>query len=292
MGLFGDDNLKKSEALRQWLEEDIEVHVTPKQPAQINTQKNTPSVSPRSNTDMVGGHRSRQDHVVSRRPVQQVQRRTNTASPPVVQRPPRLPQTEVESASQEEKPSIAIHLTLPKLSLSKLRPSKKVVRSAGLGIAVIGLLWLGWFMTTQNVKEAQEAKVNAPKTMEETLGFVPLSPGGRGKIVEGATNPIFDAQKGFYEYREVYKNSSMTINQQPVPEKMRKNPSAILSLTNSLGAKDSFTTTLGTVYIASDEKSGAQRLVVANSYMLMFIQSTKSLSNEDWAQYIESFERV
>ncbi len=197
-----------------------------------------------------------------------------------------------------QQPLIAVNLTLPNFSLPRLRlpawrPTRGQKRGAIGALLVIGLLVGGWMLSGKLAKKPEQTTA-VPKTtiaVATDLGFVPLAPAGRGNLVPGKSNPYYNSAKKFYQYNENYKGAAITLNEQPFPEKLSKK-AEMDKLRKSINAKDSFTTTFGTVYIATDENSGAQRLILTNKYLLMFLQSTKTLSNDQWVEYIESFERI
>lgn len=205
----------------------------------------------------------------------------------------------VVSEEDDRQALLAVQINMPSFSLkntrlAKIWPSNGVnwrVVAAILG--VVAMLIGGWY--AQQLASKRPAKVvSDPKTtsaIATELGFVPLAPAGRGKLVPGKNNPYYNSAKSFYEYREDYQGSSLTINEQPLPDKLKKK-SEVDKLRQSLTMTDDFTTTLGKAYISTDKTSGAQRVMLLNNYLLMFIQSTKTFTNDQWVSYIESFERI
>lgn len=298
MGIFDKDNLKKSDTFSQWLEDDDVLaesftneadslsHKTIKLPPGDNKPVTAGSdIKPKTLSEsflyLSEAKNTHNSSTTGKKRANGIKTPRNHPGPNV---------TGVTKSTQDEKPLVSVQITMPKIAIPKPKISRTQVRVVLIVIGVMLLLSAGWLMMNTSVRKHAQKQKNGPRqTVEESLGFVPLRP---PKSMDTSARTSYSHQKGFYEYKGVYEGASITINQQPVPEKLRKNASEAEKLARSIGAKDSFSTTLGKVYVSEQENALSQRLMLSNSYMLMFIQSTKPLDNGEWAKYIESFERV
>ncbi len=301
------DNFHQSKAWQEWLSDDIVPSVASKrarpskekfsyslerQPADSIDNKAIVQHKVEQKQPPIPHGRTDYRNAVSTAPIKPTQR-SHQAEGQALD----LPSRAASKPQKQARPSIAISLTLPKLRASRLKSllrqlpvSYTQALAALLGVAV--LLTGGWLIV-RSLDHAPK-RSGPPKTtaaVATDLGFVPFAPAGRGKIVPGQANPYYNTSKKFYQYTETYNGASITINEQPFPEKL-KQKAELDKFLRSFTAVDSFTTTLGTVHVSTDQTAGSQRLALTNSYMLMFIQSTKSFPNEDWTRYIESFERI
>lgn len=187
-------------------------------------------------------------------------------------------------------PTVSVHITLPQWHVPRVRvPWRKLRPWLIAAVIVVGLL-LGGKMV--------QGRLSKPKPVEKTpviaavdLGYKPLVP-----QANSATNnqtqipkPSYDEQRQFYTFNDIYKDAHITVNQQATPEKLRDSEAEVKKLASSLGMSETFTTTRGTVYIQTSKESGSQRMFLVNDKMLMFVQSTKTLPNADWASYIQNF---
>lgn len=192
--------------------------------------------------------------------------------------------------------SINIHMPefrIPKIKLPKVHIEPKWFIMGG--IVVVALLG-GKYMQSKLALSNHKATPKAPVVASAELGYKPLQPpesedaNTQPTSASPTPKPKYDEKRGIYTFYDDYKGAKITVDQQAVPEKLRGNDAEIKKLQESLHTTDSFTTTLGKVYIYSSDTSSAQRMFLVNDKMLMFIQTTTSLSNSDWVAYIESLE--
>lgn len=187
--------------------------------------------------------------------------------------------------------SISIHM--PRIQKATLQKAWR--RSwpwlAG-SVAVVGLLYGGnylmEYLNTRKDTQGELLPVNTRAAVE--LGYKPIVPDVSDREAGAAipSDPVYYAEQKVYSFTDKYDGVNITVDQQALPDSFRDNSGAILSVAESINATENFTTTLGTVYMFTSPNSGAQRLVLANDKMLMFLQSTTKLETSDWVTYIQS----
>ena len=189
-------------------------------------------------------------------------------------------------------PTLSIQIHMPHLRMPRVRqpdiPFKRLRPWLIAGTFVLVGIFGGKMLLGATQKSAPTPK--APTIVQAELGYKPLQ---SVQLVAGkvtATPPKYDEAKKLYSFYDSYKGANLTVDQQAVPEKLKTSKTAVRELAASIGANDTFTTTLGTVYISSSEDANTQRMMLVSDKMLMFIQSTKTLPNTDWVVYIQSLQ--
>lgn len=181
--------------------------------------------------------------------------------------------------------AITISLSMPKIRLPKLRIPWTRVGKWALGVGMVAIVIVG---TPQLLRyQAQRAKQVAADQKTVTPAYAPLKPSGEGGTVAGAG---YDGKRQMYKYDDVYNGVTMTISQQPLPDNLRGNPKDIQKIAESIGAKEKVATTNGDAYISTDDKTATQRVVVAHRQLLIFIQSSRSMTNAEWVSYIQQLQ--
>lgn len=199
----------------------------------------------------------------------------------------RLRRSEVPPPKHGEQPTVSIQIHMPQLHVphipfARLRPW--LLAAVVVFVGIFG----GKMLLGATQKSAPTPK--APTIVQAELGYKPLQ---SVQLVAGkvtATPPKYDEAKKLYSFYDSYKGANLTVDQQAVPEKLKTSKTAVRELATSIGANDTFTTTLGTVYVSSSEDANTQRMMLVSDKMLMFIQSTKTLPNTDWVVYIQSLQ--
>lgn len=136
----------------------------------------------------------------------------------------------------------------------------------------------------QVTDKASTAAVNAQPT------FTPIQSSQATPAAGTATQKqtSYDGTKNTYSFTDTVSGKSILVSQQPVPAKFKSATEAVATVAQSLGAKESTTTSNGTAYIATDEKSNSQTVVFTKNELLLFIQSPFKHSATEWSSYINS----
>jgi len=183
--------------------------------------------------------------------------------------------------------AIDINISIPKITLPKMPhfdiPWRRVLWIGG-GLVVIGAIIFGTPRILQ--LKTKQAEKNAAATAVAKPAYAPLKPSTG--TVSGAQ---YDSKKQLYKYDDTFMGATLTISQQPLPETLRLGKTKLAEVAKaSIGAIEKFETVNGDVYINTDETTGIQRMVVAHRQLLVFIYSSKTLSNADWVTYIQTLE--
>jgi hypothetical protein len=199
----------------------------------------------------------------------------------------RLRRSEVPPPKHGEQPTVSIQIHMPQLHVPRI-PFARLRPWLLAAVVVFVGIFGGKLLLGATQKTAPTPK--APPVVQAELGYRPLQ---SVQLEEGratATKPKFDQTKKLYSFYDTYKGANLTVDQQAVPEKLKSSNTAVRDLARSIGTNDTFTTSVGTVYISNSEDANTQRMMLVNEKMLMFIQSTKTLPNSDWVTYIQNLE--
>jgi hypothetical protein len=199
----------------------------------------------------------------------------------------RLRRSEVPPPKHGEQPTVSIQIHMPQLHVPRI-PFARLRPWLLAAVVVFVGIFGGKLLLGATQKTAPTPK--APPVVQAELGYRPLQ---SVQLEEGratATKPKFDETKKLYSFYDTYKGANLTVDQQAVPEKLKSSNTAVRDLARSIGTNDTFTTSVGTVYISNSEDANTQRMMLVNEKMLMFIQSTKTLPNSDWVSYIQGLE--
>ncbi len=192
--------------------------------------------------------------------------------------------------NHQEKPTVSIQIHLPEFRLPKPSVPWRKLRPWLVAVVVVAGLLVGgsWLQGRLAARKSQTQK--APVVVQAELGYKPLAPQASTGTETQAPSPRFDEKRKLYSFNDTYRGANITVDQQAVPEKLKGNDTEIKKLATQIQANSTFTTALGTVHIFTSEESGSQRMFLVNDRMLMFIQSTKTLSNADWVTYIQALD--
>lgn len=203
----------------------------------------------------------------------------------ISQAPAKVKHKQPRRATKRRERAVTISVTIPKIKLPKLHLPWLRVSKWALVIVVMATVVVG---TPQLLRyRAQNAKQAALSQKKATPSYAPLKPSAEGGTVAGAG---YDGKRQMYKYDDVYNGVTMTISQQPLPDNLRSNPKEIQKVAESIGAKEKVATTNGDAYISTDDKTATQRVVVAHRQLLVFIQSSKSMTNAEWVSYIQQLQ--
>lgn len=209
-------------------------------------------------------------------------------------RPPHLPQKHgaAETPGGSSQPAVSIQIHLPEFHIPRPHIPWGALKPWLIGAATLVLVVFGGKFIVDRLPKHETTQPKTPVNAQASadLGYKPLVPSARAEGEAAPSAPAYNSQKKLYTYNDQYKGANLTVDQQAIPEKLKGNEAEIAKLAHALNTTDSFTTTLGKVYIFTSETSGAQRLMLANDKMLMFIQSTQTVDTADWVHYIQDLQ--
>ncbi|PID98816.1 hypothetical protein CSA80_03840 [Candidatus Saccharibacteria bacterium] len=222
------------------------------------------------------------------------QTRTKPTEDFVSFRSEKVPHNKAERAQKvqeqpREAPAVSIQISMPSFRPPKLAIPWRRLRPWVIAITLLGVGIIGGKMLL-SLTQQQPVKEKVPTIVQAELGFRPLAVLGASDDSSNAKRPAYDEERKLYTFYHTFKGAHITVDQQPVPEKLKDNKAAVRELARNIGADEQVATSLGTLYLSSSEDAAGQRLMLVNNKMLMFIQSTKAFSNADWVAYIQDLE--
>jgi hypothetical protein len=224
------------------------------------------------------------------------------ASRPVVRRPgqPTVPPAHEplqKATNTPNTPGISIHIALPKLkkpTLSKKLPKlpkNLTYKKAGIGasalvlVVAVGVIAL----QTRDSKGEKTGNTGVLGTASQKPTFEYSLPTGAGHEVK-AESVRYDAQRKVVNFTDSIGGVTITISQQPLPDKFKENTDEeVKKLAESFSANEVLSTANPTAYLGTSAK-GPQTVIFSKKGLLVFIQSTKEIDNHDWAEYITNLQ--
>lgn len=204
------------------------------------------------------------------------------------------PQVPTQKPPASAPPTISIQIHMPRVRRPKVSIPWRKLRPWLISVCIIGVVLCGgkWAQTKlmHDLRSKSSAAQKVPVVVPAELGYKPLLPPATADNKTGVPKPSYNEQRQLYTFNDIYQGAHITVDQQATPENLKDNQTEVDKLAKNIGATDTFTTTLGIVHSSPVKDSGGQRLVLVNDRMLMFIQSTKALSNDTWATYIQDLQ--
>jgi hypothetical protein len=203
---------------------------------------------------------------------------------------------------------VSIHINIPewhkpefkrtKAAWIALRPhlTRNRVITISTTVAVLALLWGGLAVLkhqgdVRHARELADSSNGQPKVLsaQSKPTFTPAVPSGKEDLLTpDGTHSKFDASKGSYSYLDTLSGKQIIVSEQALP-------SADAAKTTAAKAAKSFNTDAtiktgwGTVYI-QNAQSGGQRVVASVRELLVLVQTSYSLTNDQWKTYINSLQ--
>ena len=199
----------------------------------------------------------------------------------------------VQKPTLQAPPTISIQIHMPRVRLPKISiPWRKLRPWLIVVCVIVGVLFGGkWAQTKlQHDLQSKSTAQKVPVVVPAELGYKPLLPPVTADNNTGVPKPSYNEQRQLYTFNDIYQGAHITVDQQATPAQLKDSQTEVNKLAKNIGATDTFTTTLGAVHITPATESGGQRIVLVNNRMLMFIQSTKTLSNDTWVTYIQDLQ--
>lgn len=202
-------------------------------------------------------------------------------------------QTTQDQQAAPKQPTISIHLSLPKIKkpnleqvkaqLKKLpyRDKRFISGAVAAGVIVIGVSTIALWPSSKDKPE-----VLSEQTQAADFDYS-LPKGG----TEALDAPVrFDSQRKVVNYKDSIGGVEITISQQPLPAGFETDTdNKVKKLAEDFSATKSLTTANPTAYIGTSIK-GPQTVIFSKKKLLVFIQSTKSIDDHDWAEYITNLQ--
>lgn len=186
-------------------------------------------------------------------------------------------------------PTVSIQISLPEFHMPKIRiPWKQVRYWSVLALAIIGLS-IGVRALVGLVPHHKNPDVAVKGAQTDKPSFKPVVPEDKKDLAQtGSSSTAYDPNRQLYSYSDKYLNGTITVSEQPVPDKFKQDPGSLAQVAATIGAKDKFETAFGTAYVATSANGTSQRVVFIRQNLLIFMESTKKYDNDAWKIYIES----
>ena len=192
------------------------------------------------------------------------------------------PKQRSEPKTSEKEVVLKLRIGLPRFERTKQFISNHASKLIVTGCIAVLLAAIGGIM----LYNSHYSEPDAPSpTTQASPHFTPL-------LHESDDDPRhrFDSDTKVLSFHTQYNNVTLTVSQQPLPEIFQSDPQEAAQIARYINAEDSFESNKGMVYIATDEESDSQTVSFATDDTLVFIRAHRSLTTEEWRQYINDLE--
>jgi hypothetical protein len=213
----------------------------------------------------------------------------------VVRRPGQAPVVHHVSEKPTAKPAaVSINITIPKLKLHKpsvkippqLIAHKKWIVGGSLAVVLVAGVAVTIFATQKDDKNGNTPAVLAEKSQRADFAY--SLPKGSAEETDGDVR--YDAEHKVVNFKDSIGGVEITISQQPLPESFKEDTdNKVKKLAADFSATKEITTANPTAYLGTSVK-GPQTVIFSKKDLLVFIQSTKTIDEHDWAEYITSLQ--
>lgn len=164
-------------------------------------------------------------------------------------------------------------------------------RVAGIvGIALVAITASYIVMHRPSLAQPSHGKTAGPPPLVKgTPDYATVLPAGKTIADYGGWTRISPPNRDpVYAYVDKIGSVQVNVSEQPLPTSFTTNPGAhVLQLAQSFNATDKFTVAGTPVYI-STTSDGSQSVIMNKGNLLILITSNSSLSNNQWAAYINT----
>lgn len=200
---------------------------------------------------------------------------------------PQVPQ----NAAYAPQTNVNISIALPKLkkpTLPKL-PYKKIAIWTGVVVTVLVISLVAHKVIVSVMDHRKEVQAAHALSLAKSVAkptFTPLLP--KGKSQDIGKTASFDGSRDTYSYGDTFNGTPLIVSQQPLPANFDSAQAAVTKIAKSLNATTPIISKVGTAYLSTDSKSGAQTIVFSNNGVLVFVQSSFNHAASDWKYYLDS----
>jgi hypothetical protein len=234
------------------------------------------------------------------------ERAVRDASRPVVRSVGERPQVTTAAPQAQPAPDktgsnqVSIHIHLPdvtgvrnRLKAGYLASKQYVVRRKRIaaGISVVAIIGASAFGIVEYRKNAQAPTPGDTEVLSQNIEkptFEYSLPDEGEKGLDGPAR--FNAERKVVSFQDSIGSTAITVSQQPLPAGFETDTdNKVKKLAEEFSAKDVLVNANPTAYLGTDEK-GPQTVIFSKKNLLVFIQSTKQIDKNDWAEYITSLQ--
>jgi len=188
----------------------------------------------------------------------------------------------------------------PKIASDKKLHNKKRLASISIALIIViaGISCIGYKYLLPQIKSSDIAKTPddgeqsqyTVETLEKgTPTYSTVLPSGTTiSKLGGWTRVSPETSDPVYAYVDKINGVSISISEQPLPDDFKSNPSSkVEKLATGFNADAKITVSGTTAYIGTSS-DGAQSVILYKKSTLILIKSVARISNNDWANYINS----
>ncbi len=211
----------------------------------------------------------------------------------------RLNQSQPSGAEKTEKgaskpAAVSIHISIPKVKLQKpdlkippqlLKHKKWLISGAACLVIVVGAMG-ALFVIKDEKKDEGGPAVLAEN--QQKADFAYSLPKGNPDDIDGDVR--YNAERKLVNFKDSIGGVEITISQQPLPEAFKEDTdNKVKKLAADFSATKAITTANPTAYLGTSVE-GPQTVIFTKKDLLVFILSTKSIDEHDWAEYITNLQ--
>lgn len=132
-----------------------------------------------------------------------------------------------------------------------------------------------------------------PPEIKKQLNFVILYPENNNPVIVNRNTFKYDSQTKVLSFMSVCYGAQGTITEQVTPDSFVDIPGYYDKVLEQMNSYSSFDTVIGTAYLTHPSSLNGDQVVVMNTKgTLMFVHSTKEVSQDNWRQFFNSLEII
>lgn len=209
----------------------------------------------------------------------------------------RSAQPAATSGASAPKPDLTININLqkiklprpklPKVSLSRLLPSRKVAAALTMVLVISAAAYL--FLA--HGPRGGTAAASDTQVARSSPSFQPVAPVTKPQLGDFASHvTAYDGRRDTYSYADSISGNRITISEQPAPKNLGSTEQMLQKIASQTGASDKIDTTNGQAFIRTSQETGAQTVVCSVDGLLVFINSSTKFQDADWVKYISDLQ--
>ena len=235
--------------------------------------------------------------------------------PPQPKAPTRLPPVQAPVVAAAPKPpkdlttpAVSINIQLPTLDVRKrfkrlaqpvTKPLTLAYKHRGISLGLLaGLLVLGGggWVAYHHRSSAQGSAAGSSgggdvstHAVAATPTFTPVVPVSKPDLGKVGAQSAFDGNHKVYSYIDSINKQRITVSEQQ-PAIGTSAATAAETASKSLNANKVITTSAGDIYVYTNTKYSAQTVVGSVNNLLIFLQSSQIIGDNDWKTYVENLQ--
>ncbi len=195
---------------------------------------------------------------------------------------------EAKKPMSDSNTNVTININLPKIPKPRLPklPWRRIITWAIIGIILVVIsivlrYGIGYIVEQRRIEKIR----NEPAVIEKTTpSFAPVVPKTNPGVVQTAA---YDGKRDTYSYSDKLKGTELVVSQQPLPSGA-SGKVLLDKVAKSIDATTPLLLSSGTAFMASNQSTGSQTIVMSTATTLVFVQSPFKHSSEEWISYLNN----